>query len=150
MINNRTNTDNAAIVVDEDKLYYFTSLNEKGQYETLFVGWLRLDLIKAFKAVDGKTSYAQIRMSVGENTFLTYVGSPLYLIGYNNDEAFNYAGELGELNLFPSGNIPPNLEIGPVIDYPSYFEKGVEPLIEFKLFNQFWAQQDGMWIPLDI
>jgi hypothetical protein len=137
-------------IIKENKLYYFTALNDKQQYQTIFVGWLRVDLIKAFEAVDGVSSYANIKMTVGENTFTAHVGAPLYLLDYENDEIFNYAGDSGELNLFPSGNIPPDLDMSPIIDFPSYFKKGVEPLIEFKLFNKFWAQLDGAWVPLDM
>lgn len=137
------------IEIDEDKLYYFTALHGN-KYHTLFIGWLRMDLIRAFKSVDGVSSYAHIRMTVGENTFIAHVGAPLYLLDYNNDDIFDHAGELGELDLFPSGNIPPNLEMEPVVDYPTYFKKSVEPMFEFKLFNKFWVQEDGHWLELDV
>ena len=77
---------------------------------------------------------------------------PLYLINYENDDAFAFVeeGQNQELELFPSGNIPEDLDMDPVIDYPRCFSKGVEPHIEFKLFNKLWANQDGEWIPIDV
>ena len=138
------------IEINEDELYYFTARNKPGQYETLFVGWLRRDLIKAFEQIDGVGSYAHMRLTVGENTFVTNVSAPLYLLNYSNDRIFEFAGDNGELDMFPSGNIPEDLEMDPVIDFPSYFTKDVEPYIEFKLFNKFWANKDGVWIPLTV
>jgi len=140
------------IEINENVLYYFTALNDQRQYVTLFVGWLRRDLIKAFEQIDGVGNFAHIKLTIGENTFVSNVGSPLYLLNYENDEIFNFVetGQNDELDLFPSGNVPDELEMDPVIDYPAYFTEGVEPLIEFKLFNHFWAQREGMWVPIDV
>lgn len=137
------------IEIDEDKLYYFTALHEN-KYHTIFVGWLRVDLIKAFKEVDGVSSFAHIRMTVGENTFISHIGAPLYLLDYEDDDIFEFAGDNQELDLFPSGNYPDDMDMEPIIDYPSYFTKDVEPMLQFKLFNKFWAQRDGEWLELDI
>jgi hypothetical protein len=135
--------------IDEDALYYFTA-KQGDKYRTLFIGWLRHDFIKSMEQIDGVGSYAHIKLTVGENTFVTDVGAPLYLLNYENDSIFEFAGDNGELDMFPSGNIPDDLDMDPVIDFPSFFHKEVEPLIEFKLFDKFWAQHEGMWVPLDV
>jgi hypothetical protein len=146
----KTFVEQSMIEINDDTLYYFTALNNKNQYETVFAGWLRRDLIKAFQKIDGVGSFAHIRITLGENTFIANVGSPLYLLNYENDDIFMFAEDNDELNLYPSGNLPPELDMDPVIDYPPYFTEGVEPLIEFKLFNKFWAQRDGLWVQLEV
>ncbi len=135
--------------LNEDVLYYFTALHQE-RYHTVFVSWLRRDLIKAFEQLDGISSYAHIVLNIGENVFISNVGVPLYLLNYENDDIFEFAGDHEELELYPSGDVPDNLDLEPVIDFPTFFEKGVEPLLEFKLDNRFWAQKNGLWIPLDI
>lgn len=135
--------------IDEDQLYYFTA-RQDGVYHTAFVGWLRRDLVKAFEHIDGVGSYAHIRLTIGETTFITNVGAPLYLLNYENDDIFEFAGDNNELDMYPSGNVPDDLGMDPIIDFPSYFTKGVEPLIKFKLFNKFWENKDGIWIPLNV
>ena len=137
------------IEIDEDKMYFFTVLSEN-KYHTVFIGWLRVDLIKAFHEVDGVSSFANIRMNIGENTFISHIGAPLYLLEYDDDAIFDFAEGIQELDLYPSGNYPDNLDMEPIVDYPSYFTKDVEPLIKFKLFNKFWTQIDGDWLELDI
>ena len=135
------------ITVDENKLYYFCALADD-KYYTAFIGWIRQDLIKAFQMIEQGQSYVQIRITVGENRFITNVGAPLYLLNYENDDIFNFAGDDEELDLFPSGNPPADLAMESIIDYPTYFNKGVVPLIEFKIFDKFYAQKNGMWVPL--
>jgi hypothetical protein len=137
------------IVIDENKLYFFTSLS-LNRYYTVFAGWLRSDLIKAFEKIEEGQSYAHIRLNVGEHLFINNIGAPLYLLNYENDDIYQFAGDDQELNLFPSGNIPAGLEMDPTIDFPTYFTREVEPLIEFKLFNQFYAQRNGEWVQLKI
>jgi hypothetical protein len=139
--------------VDEDKLYLFTVFSD-AKYHTVFPGWLRRDFIKSFEALEtldpGVSRCAHVRLSLGENTFVTDVGAPLYLLDYDEDDIFEFASDNRELDLFPSGNIPADLDMEPVLDYPTYFTKGVEPLIKFKLFNQFCANRDGVWVPLEV
>ena len=69
--------------INEDALYYFTA-KQGDKYRTLFVGWLTPDLIRRFRQIDGEGSYAQIRLTVGENTFVINVSAPLYLLNYSN------------------------------------------------------------------
>jgi hypothetical protein len=140
---------NNPIIIDENVLYYFTALSDN-RYNTVFAGWLRRDLIKAFEMVEPGQSYARITLTVGENLFINNVGAPLYLLDYENDDIFDFAGDGKELDLFPSGNVPEGLEMDSVIDFPTYFTRDVEPLIEFKLFNKFYAQRDGVWVQLKI
>jgi hypothetical protein len=137
------------IEIDENELYYFTAYSEE-KYHTLFMSCLRRDIINAFEEVDGVSRFAQIKLRIGENLFISNIGAPVYLLNYRNDDIFEFAGDNQELELFPSGSIPENLDMETVIDFPSYFTKGVEPLIEFKLFNKFWAQDNGVWVPLNI
>ena len=134
---------------DEDDLYYFTTL-ANNRYETMFIGWLTDEMIKAFEEVDGVESFANIKLTVGENTFVANIGAPLYLLNYENDDIFEFAGDNNELDLYPSGNIPDDLDMEPIIDYPTYVTREVEPLIDFKLFNRFYANNNGVWVPLDI
>jgi hypothetical protein len=135
------------IKVDENEMYYFTAFSE-GKYQTLFVCWCRRDFIKAFEAINGVSNFAHIKVSLGEHTFITDLNAPLYLLNYENDKIFEFAGDYNELDLYPSGNTPTDSDMGRTIAFPSYFTKGVEPLIEFKLFNKFWVQREGAWVPL--
>jgi hypothetical protein len=137
------------INVDEDQLYYFTALSE-GNYQTLFVGWLKRDFLKAFEVINGGSNFAHIKISLGEHTFITVINAPLYLLNYENDKILEFAGDCNKLDLYPSGNTLTDSDMGRTIDFPSYFTKGIEPLIEFKIFNKFWVQREGAWVPLNI
>src|SRR5579859_472992 len=95
--------------VDESVLYYFTAKSDN-KYHTVFAGWLRRDLIKAFEQIDGVGSFAHIKLILGENTFIANVGAPLYLLNYENDDIFEFAEDNDELDLYPSGNLPHELD----------------------------------------
>jgi hypothetical protein len=138
-----------SIQIDEDTLYYFTCLVED-KYHTLFVGWLREDLVKAFKSLKEGSSFAYIKLCIGEHTFINYVSKPLYLLEYDDDDIFEFAGDNNELDLYPSGKVPEDLGMEAILDFPSHFEYGVTPMIKYKLFNEFCINQNGIWIPLDV
>lgn len=137
------------ISVDENKLYYFTVFRDD-RYYTVFPGWIRRVLIQAFRSAEPGESYVAMKMNAGEHTFISDIGKPLYLLPYDNQEVSRFGRDFEDFEFFPSGNIPEDLEYDPVIRFPSYFTADVKPLIEFRLFNTFQAQQNGVWVPLEI
>ena len=135
--------------IDEDKSYYF--LCQVGdKYHTLFVGWLREDLIKAFAELDPDEGFAYIKINVGEQLFINYIDRPLFLLNFENDAAFEFAADVSELVLFPSGKVPPDLDLPLAIKFPSYWTKGVGPMLDLKLGERLYQQVNGVWIPVEI
>ena len=138
------------ITINDETEYFFTC-PYLGRYQTLSIGWIREDLIKALKVDKDKVSrfIYKIEMKVGENLFICHVDKPLYLINCRNKPIFNFAGDHNQLNLYPT-NVPENLDIAPIIDFPSYFTKGVEPLIDYMISDEFYVHQGNQWTPVDI
>jgi hypothetical protein len=148
-----SNQNNPVLEIAKGKLYYFLLLH-KGKYYTVAIGWINEDLIatftSGFNVMETFPSFILTKINVGEHTFAIQTSEPIYLLDYENDDAFEFAGDKGELDLFASGRVPPDAHCDPVIDFPSYWEKGVEPMIDFKLADQFYHQKNGVWIPLEM
>jgi len=134
--------------IDEATLYYFLCPCED-KYFTLFLGMLRPELLQTFKDMQQPDGRAIIRIRIGEHTFQAIVDRPVYLLEYICDEALEFAGDAGQLTLFANGS-PEDTDLPPVIEFPSYWTVGVEPLLSFKLGSEFCANEHGVWVPLDI
>lgn len=143
---------NSSVEIDENELYYFLTL-QNDRFNTGFVGWLTEDLVYAlteyFTTGDPTAAYYQIKMNIGKNRFLIDSNQPLYLLSYENDAAFEFAGDSGELEIFPGGNVPTNLSIDPYIDFPSFWHKEVESMLEFKIAETLYQNRNGVWTPLE-
>lgn len=136
--------------INPDSTYYFTCL-VNGVYQTLFVAWISEELIKAFELLENaEHGHVRINVNVGEHSFMCCVDRPVYLISFDNDDVFKYAGDDNTLELYPSGNLPEDPEMLTVIDFPTYFNIGVAPLIDFRMGNQFCQQVNGIWIPIEL
>jgi len=135
--------------LDESSLYFFTGFAE-GAYQTLFVGWITAKLVSQFSEFKEGEGSAYIKVSVGEHTFINYIDGPLFLLNFNDNDIFEYAGDDYVLDLFPSGEIPENVDTDRMIDFPTFFEPEVENLIEYKLSDGLYAHKNGLWIPLEI
>jgi len=128
---------------------YFWLAPKDDRYYTLFISGLLDELVDALihKKPD---ETAAVRNQVGENTFLAVFDGPVYLVNREDNEALKYAGDDGKLELFPSGNIPDLEDSLPIIDYPTYFTKGIEPHLEWKLNGNLFRQFNGVWVPVTI
>jgi hypothetical protein len=133
--------------IDQSTVYYFLyRLN--GNYYTLFLSFLGPELVHAF-AEREEAGLAYIKVKVGEHLFITYLDGPLYLLEYEKDGALEFAGDDADLTLFPSGT-EENVDLPPVIDFPTYWTAGVEPLLDLKLDGGLHRQTNGEWVKLTI
>ena len=133
--------------VHGSKIYYFLCRID-GTYHTLFIGFLRPELIHALtKLEEGGQAYVKIR--VGEHIFCVILDCPLYLLEYENSDAHEFASDDRKLELFPS-RVPDGTDLPPVIDFPTSWTAGIEPMLEFKLGGDFCANENGVWVPLDV
>src|SRR5258707_15082119 len=127
--------------LDEDALYYFLQLND-GKFYTQFIGRLKEDrlitLLEYFSLHDKGKAYIWIEINVGENTFIVKTDQPFYLVNLDNDDAFEFAGDDGVLELYPSGNVPSDPDLAETVDFPTYWENGVESMIDFKIADKFY------------
>jgi len=134
--------------IDEATLYYFLCPFED-RYYTLFIGMLRPELIQAFKEMEQPDGHAIIRIKIGEHQFISVVDRPVFVVEYDCDQALEFAGDAGQLTLFANGS-PEDTDLPPVIEFPTYWTGGIEPMLQFKLGSEFCANEHGVWVPLDI
>jgi len=135
------------VVIDENDLFYFLHLDfETGLYFTVFVGRLRSDL--KIKLADYFSSSApqqycyQNSLNVGECVFIIFANQPLYLVNCQNKKALEFTGDGNSQELYPTGNMPPNLAVEQAVNFPTYWASGVESVIEFKLDDPSSLVQD--------
>jgi hypothetical protein len=138
-----------AIEIDEDVLYFFTYFKDN-VYKNALLGFITKDLIEPFKLLKPGKGYAHIHAFVGENQFNLNVGVPLYLIDYNCEEAYEFASDDDQLDLYPSGNVPEGQGEDRLLYYPTYFNKGVEPFLRYKMFDKFYMKEQGEWIRIKV
>jgi hypothetical protein len=100
---------------------------------------------------DGGQAQASIIMKVGQNTFVSIVDRPLYLVAFDKEIIFDYAGDDRELELVPASEaLDLNGFDSNVIDFPSFFTKDIEPHLDYKLGNFLYKNVSGIWVPTDI
>lgn len=139
--------------LDSNQIYFFLCLHDN-KYHNLFPSKIIGDLVRAFKEMDeeGGKAQASIVMKVGQNTFVSIVDRPLYLVEYDKEEIFDYAGDDGELELIPTTDDPVELNgfSSNIIDFPSFFTKDIELYLDYKIGNNLYKNISGIWVPLDI
>lgn len=134
--------------IDNDSVYYFIKPHAD-RYYTLFIGWMAPELKDALiNLKDG--AVAQVRLNVGENAFCASFDGPVYLLNTEQQEALAYAGDDDKLELFPSGNGPELGDVPSIIAYPTYWLKGIEPMLEWKFDCNLFHQSNGVWVPTTI
>jgi hypothetical protein len=136
-------------MVDENVIYYFLC-PVQDKYYTLFIAWLGKDLIQAFQQLDEENKQIYIKIIMGSHTFVTYVDRSIFLVEFKNNAIFEFASDNEKLELFLEMEKPPELDMPLIVNFPRYFNKGIEPLLKFKLGPEFSVQQDGAWLPLKI
>ena len=138
-----------AIEIDENILYFFTYFKDN-VYKTALLCFMSPVLLLPFeKLIPGK-GHAHIQANLGENQFILNIGVPLFTIDYNCEAAYEFASDDDQIDLYPSGKVPPGKEADRLLYYPSYFNKGVEPYLQYKVFNKIYVNDNGRWVRIKI
>ena len=132
---------------DEAMYYFLGKLGDK--YHTLFISWISDELVDGFKSWKTGKEAGIFDLRVAEHKFVVMTDEPMYLLNLDNKDALRFAGDDGKLDLFPSRRIPANVTFPTVIDFPSYWTKEVEPLLELKLADGLYKKVNDVWVPVE-
>ena len=135
--------------LNEDTLYYFLC-PFKDRYYTLYLGWLNKILIEAFRKLGEEEGHIYIQSEFEQHTFINYIDQPLFLIEFDKEGIEKYYSDDHELELEPEeGEVYKDNEPD-TINYPAYFTKGIESLLDYKLGKHLYANVKGEWIQIKL
>lgn len=128
-------------------MYYFLHKG-KDRYDTLFVSYLLTviveDVSQALKG-NGKL-FCHMELKIGESTFISETDSPIYMLNTRRRQALQFASDDNTFNFYPSGNVPVNSLVTPIIPYPEYWESGVESMFSFRIRENLCVMRNGQWV----
>ena len=135
-------------IINDQDLYFFLTRKD-GRYYTLTLAPLTEELTHSLVCRTDDEAVV-VSSKIGDNKFFAIVHGPVYLLDRKKTEALVYARDLEKLELCPSGNVADWEDFEPIIDYPTYWTNGIEPMLEWKFEGNFFHQINGNWIPLEL